>query len=403
MKLKKFYADNMQEALKTIKDEIGPDAVILSSKLVRSGKGLKGLFSKKVLEVLAGFEEKPVKEKERYQIQQIPMQIHNPNPPKKPQNSFTVPNMEQTGLFMPQQQKEQQPQVNYALNESIDELRALINKFEDTAIKQSYKPETQFSKEVMGLYANLIEQDVEQSLAQELCAKADQIAESKDAAPKEVLRSLIEDMLGKPQSIEHTKFKQKVVMLTGPTGVGKTTTLVKLASQFVVKEGLDVGIINADVFRVAAQEHLQAYCEILNSDMITIYEPEEITDALTAFRSKDIIFLDTAGKVADDEGYQNEIRKLVKLGNIDDIYLTLSASTSQKVLKAILSNYAFLKTHSVIVTKVDEVPTKGVVLNIAEMSGRPLSYMTIGQSVPDDITEVVPEQIAQTLLENQEK
>lgn len=395
MKLKKFYADSMQEALKTIKEELGSDAIILSSKLVRSQKGFFGMFSKKVLEVLAGYEERPRHQTNRFQLpnhkQMRDVATHQYSPAAYNSKApiATQPAMDQY--------KKQDKKMD-ELDESIGELRNLINKFENS-VGQQYKPEAQYSKNVMRLYNHLIDQDVKQELANELCQKTEQISNAREADPGEVLFSLIEDTIGKPHPIELTKYKQKVVMLIGPTGVGKTTTLVKLASHFVCNEKLNVGIINADVFRVAAQEHLKAYCEILNTEMITIYKPEEITNALEAFRTKDVIFLDTAGKVSDDELYKKEIQKLVKLGQIEEIYLTLSASTSEKVIKTILDNYAFLKIHNIIVTKVDEVLTKGMILNIANISRRPLSYMTIGQNVPDDIKEVIPKSIAKDLVE----
>ena len=187
-------------------------------------------------------------------------------------------------------------------------------------------------------------------------------------------------------------------MLVGPTGVGKTTTLVKLAYMLVYQEKLNVGVINTDSFRVAAQEHLKAYCEILQTDLLTVYKPDEISDAIKAFQDKDVILIDTAGKVSDDLGYRKDIEKIVGSGKIDDIYVTLSASTSTRVLEKTIENYKFLQKYNVIVTKIDETAYRGVFFYIAKMSGMPLSYVSVGQNVPDDIRIVDTAEIVKTVL-----
>jgi len=448
MKLKKYYADNMQEALKIIKDDIGSDAVILSSKFIRSKKGFFGLFSKKRIEVVAGFEEKPkpaqesapkfkplIKNVEEPEAQ-LPRHEETvgqytgirPAPEVSAAGSATVLNaygqnigrslntdmdvgnvsrnaaMEVPRNIEERTAEQSEPPVAEGsgaddLGGSIGELKNLINSLSHRVENYGSSPESKFSKEVRELFNRLVDNDMERNLATELCVRAENVAMSRQADPGEVLDVFMTDILGEMKPIQCTKFKRKVVMLIGPTGVGKTTTLVKLASKFLCEDKLDVGVVNADVFRVAAKEHLKAYCDILNMEMITIYRPAEIEDALEAFSEKDIVFIDTAGKVSSNKQYQDEIGELVRYGHVDDIYLLVSASTSEKVIQSIVRNYSFLRTHNIIVTKVDETPTKGVLFNIARDSGRPLSYMTTGQSVPDDITEIDPKEIVGSILE----
>ena len=451
MKLKKYYADNMQDALKIIKQEIGPDAVILSSKFVRKKKGFLGLFAGKQIEVVAGYEEKQAAQQDTFapvgqtafasavssnsvaniyagnKPQQRPGKpafpvIDGAQDAKKPGKVASVTNISEHApqpvtpanaavsgaAAMMGELVEQNIKENNEKFKKIDSLDDSIKELKDIVSGLTQKMDTiggggdklRLSKEVRELYNKLIDNDVNRSIAVELCSRVEEVVSDREADPKEVLNSLILDMLGKTKPIQCTKFKRKTVMLIGPTGVGKTTTLVKLASKLLYEQKLDIGVINADVFRVAAKEHLKAYCEILNAEMITIYRQSEIVDALEAFKTKDIVFIDTAGKLSSNKQYQEEIRELVELGGIDDIYLLISASTSEKVIKSVINDYSFLKIHSIIVTKVDEVPTKGVVLHIARESGRPLSYMTIGQNVPDDIIELDPEEIANSVLES---
>lgn len=421
MKLKKYYAENMQDALKIIKEEIGPDAVILSSKFVRTKRGLFGLFSKKQIEVVAGYEEKakekpasPLMDTAKFKpLVNMNMNMGAAEEPRVAMGAAMSPavnsGINPAAISSVASSMEKMVEKNIKesnekfkkiekLDESIDELKGMISGLAGKMESYTMNVDANFSSEVRELYNKLLESDVERGLATELCVKTEDIIASREADPKEVLKSLILELLGSAKTVQCTKFKRRVVMLIGPTGVGKTTTLIKLAAKFLYEEKLNIGVINADVFRVAAKEHLKAYCDILNTEMITIYRQSEITDALEAFKSKDIVFIDTAGKLSSNKQYQDEIRELVRLGGVDDIYLLVSASTSERVLKTIVENYSFLKVHNIIVTKIDETPTKGVLLYAAKESGRPLSYVTNGQNVPDDITEVNPQEVADAVL-----
>lgn len=373
MKFKKFRAENMAQAMEIIKDEIGPDAVIMSSKQVNKKKGILGLFSKKEFEVVAGYEEhKPAKSNFQSMLSQE-------KSPAAGSIGTSTPNSTE-------------------LAGSLNELKGMIAKLSERVDYTESPVEKRYSRNVMSIYRNLVKNDIEEGIAEEICAQTEAIVTNRRANAGDVAANLLKDMLGKPQPIEHTKYKQKVIMLVGPTGVGKTTTLVKLAYMLVYQEKLNVGIINTDSFRVAAQEHLKAYCEILQTDLLTVYKPDEIIDAIKAFQDKDIILIDTAGKASDDLDYRKDIEKIVDSGKIDDIYVTLSASTSTRVLEKTIDNYKFLPKYNVIVTKTDETAYRGVFFHIAKVSGMPLSYVSIGQNVPDDIKIVDAEEIVKTVL-----
>ncbi len=384
MELKKYYADNMQEALRKIKTELGPDAVIISSKMVRPQKGLRGVFSKKIIEVVVSFDETPAPRRPA-------------NPARFPRRKEPLADMEAIENFADKIAGARSPrntEVDQALGEHIIEMKSLMRQFSDRVGYYSKTAEPSFPQEVGCLYDKLIAQEFEPRLARQICMDTQKIVDKMDARPEDVMHSILTDMLGIPHNIRTAKFRQKVVMLVGPTGVGKTTTLVKLASSMICKEKLNVGIINADVYRVAAQEHLKAYSEILNTQYLTIYKPQDIEDALDSMEKMDIVLIDTAGKVSKDKEYQNELKCLVASGRIDEVYLTVSASTSAAVLRSIFADYGFLRDFHVIVTKMDEAISSGVLFYIANASGRPLSYLTTGQNVPDDIMKVDPDRIA---------
>lgn len=369
----------MAEAMRIIKAELGPDAVIMSSRQVKKRKGFLGLFSKKELEVLAGYEE-TVQFTPQMRAAQEAISNVQAAAEQRAQKAAAGPSNEKLG-------------------QSIDEIRGLVERLtERVASSPEQSPDRRYSRDVLEIYHRLLSHDVEESTAQAICTQAEDIVITRKADAEDVVRNIVLDSLGRPHLIEPVKYQRKTVMLVGPTGVGKTTTLIKLAYMLVYQKNVNIGVINTDSFRVAAQEHMKSYCDILRTDMLTVYKPEEIAEALDAFRNKDVVLIDTAGKVSDDEEYRQEIAKLVEMGNIDEVFITLSASTSERVLERIISNYSFLKQYSIILTKTDEAPAPGILLYLSRVSGKPLSYLTTGQTVPDDLIEVNPERIADDIL-----
>lgn len=411
MELKKFYADNMQDALKKIKNDLGPDAVIISSKMVRAQKGLKGLFSKKMIEVVVSYDETESKKKPgltygrpSFSDSMLPFgdkPVFSENKPIFNTNKNGGSGEPPRDFLAELQASRVDGTANaVGLNEKIVEIKEMLSQFTDKIGYYNNVVEPSYSSAVNVLYKKLVDSDMDRDLAHEVCLETQQISEKMNAQPEEVLRSILKDIMGQPMYFQHTKYRQRVIMLVGPTGVGKTTTLVKMASFMAVRDRLNVGIINTDVYRVAAQEHLKAYSEILNTTLKTIYKPEEIREAIKEMDKMDVILIDTAGKLSKDQAYQEELKCLVDVGDIDEIYLTVSASTSEKVLRSVIKDYEFLKDFRVIVTKMDEVLSRGILFFIAKVSRRPLSYITTGQNVPDDILQVNPDEVVDTILRN---
>lgn len=372
----KYYAKDMQDALAKIKKELGPDAMIISSKQVRSKSGLFGFLSPKVYEVIAEYD--PVK-------MQKPREIKVPKPDIRPLKSEKIDSaIKQAQLVEKKQEKRTMEELDNKIDQLSDIIQNFSTKFEHIKKDVTYD----YVPSVENILMRLVEKDVDEEYAHDICSRISELMEKKNVSHIEALDHLLREIIGDVAQIEPNKFERKIVMIVGPTGVGKTTTLVKLASYFVVKQELKVGIINTDVYRVAAQEQLKTYAKILNVPMATVYKPSEIKTALKEFEEMDLVFVDTAGKVSDDKEYQEDVKAFIEEGSVDEIYLALSGSSSSKILKDTINNYAFLKKHNIIVTKMDEGISNGVLINIKMMSGRPLSYVTVGQSVPDDIQKV---------------
>ncbi len=372
MNVKKYYVKDMQQAMDTVRKELGPEAVILSSKPVRN-KGLSGFFQKKVLEVVVAYGPADVRgtAKQRDLPQGLPE------------------NVRQTDMNL----------------EKIDQLGSKISALQDVVADFTQKIKTvdkettlKFSPDILRLYEKLQDSDVDEEIAKDLASETQDIAGRVADSPREVIRQLVIDRLGQPQPIRLKKFKRNIIMLVGPTGVGKTTTLVKLAGLFTCEFGLKVGLINTDTYRIGAHDQIRTYSDIMDIPLNIVYSPEELESALKTQEDRDVVLIDTVGKSSWDQEYRENLKSMIQAGNPDEVLLTVSVSTSHRAVKEIVGNYSFLENFKIIITKLDEVKVWGNALNIINYVGKPLAYVTVGQSVPDDIEQASAEKIADNII-----
>ncbi len=211
--------------------------------------------------------------------------------------------------------------------------------------------------------------------------------------------------LGTPTRIVPGEKRPKVVFFIGPTGVGKTTTIAKIASKFKVEEGKKVGLITADTFRMAAANQLQTYANILGVPLNVIYSADELLDTVKRqnreYQDLDVILVDTIGFSHKNQDQKNDTKKLITaLGDIYDseVYLVLSATTKQKDLMDIADAYMEFTKFNLIFTKLDETKCLGNLFNMKQYTGSSLSYITTGQNVPDDIEIVNAQKLVKQLL-----
>ena len=247
------------------------------------------------------------------------------------------------------------------------------------------------------LLGRLEEQGVDRTALEALATEAAERLQE-GIGDYQALCGALEQMLGKPRYIRPSKKKPRSIMFVGSTGVGKTTTLVKLVSSCIFERGAKAGIINADVFRVGAQDQLNAYARILNVPVTTIYDSRELTEAIAAYSALDFVFIDTSGKAPQDETYQAELSRLISLGDIQEIYLTVSSTTSSRACRCIAKEYQNIGPYRVVVSKLDESGSYGAAVNLCHASGQPLSYITTGQNVPEDIQRAKVDEIITSLL-----
>ena len=187
-------------------------------------------------------------------------------------------------------------------------------------------------------------------------------------------------------------------MFLGPTGVGKTTTLAKIAADYSLNHKKKIGFITADTYRIAAVEQLKTYAEILNIPISVIYTPQEIKEAIANYSDKELILVDTAGRSHKNAEQFAELKMLVASAQADEVFLVLSCNLGRTACKEIINHYSFINNYKLLFTKLDEAPVPGIILNARYATGKRLSYTTAGQSVPDDIEVADVENIVRSIL-----
>ena len=388
MKIRRYIAKNTQEAILKVKMDLGNEALILNTRKVKK-KGLVGLFSKPMVEVLAAIDEYNVTRTEGDTIKAA----EKPVSQEVPQNKINTSEKEEKIAN---------------LENKITNIENLLQKFFQQ-MKPGENPVQQVPTEVKVqttskvpdvFYNNLIKNEVDQDIAKRIIDIV--TVRSSGSGVSDIasqLSAVISGVLGKPDTIKSGETgKPTVVIFVGPTGVGKTTTLAKIAANYLLNQKKSIGLITADTYRIAAVEQLKTYAEILGIPVSVAYTAAEIKDAVAQHSDKDIVLIDTAGRSHRNKAQFEELKTLITASGADEVYLVLSATTSSRNCREILDSYSFLTNYKLIFTKTDEAPVQGIILNVRYLTGRSLSYITTGQSVPDDIETANIEKITRNLM-----
>lgn len=256
--------------------------------------------------------------------------------------------------------------------------------------------------ELFQLYTTLLDTEVDDDLARELVCRAKQHASRSQladpAATMALLTALIEQELRVANPIVPVKGRRKVVALVGPTGVGKTTTLAKLAANFRLRDGAKIGLVTVDTYRIAAVEQLRTYAEIIDLPMKVVTTPAEMRQAMDELQGMDLVLIDTAGRSPKDEPQIRELKAFLDEAHADEIHLVLSLASSLKTLETVAANFQSIGLTSLVLTKLDESLGAGSLLNVARRLKTPVSYLTTGQDVPDDIEPAQKTRMARLIL-----
>ncbi|MFJ7751920.1 flagellar biosynthesis protein FlhF [Peribacillus muralis] len=374
--MKKYLAPSMTEAMKRIRVELGSEAVILSSKAVYKG-GFLGLFKKRNIEVIAAID--PVSSPLQTVTKQKKKKL-----PSNPQLESQVPYADESG-------------GNTELLKEIEGLKDMINRIQINSSNRKY-PEI-----LQKPYDYLTEQEVDPSLRSKIMDDLLEkwFASKQRSTVEEVQGWLEESMLAILDQVENGKpgLQKKYINIVGPTGVGKTTTLAKVAAETMLKHDLKVAFITTDTYRIAAIDQLKTYAKILNVPIEVAYNLEDFKRATERFSHYDYVFIDTAGRNFRNPQYVKDLNDIIHFTEEMETYLVLSLTSKQKDMEDIYRQFAAIPIKQVIFTKADETSTFGAIFNFIYTHKVGAAYITNGQNVPDDMEIATSSQLLKMALE----
>lgn len=400
MIIKKYVGKTESEAIESAKKELGNDVVVMNVKEVKP-KGLFAFLRSKTVEVTVALED------ERDKFSPLRRETTNKRTDERPQKTESTSSIEeklenlQNLLVSKLQSDENLRAQQTSVDKSVDSEG--VQQEEDATVSEAEQKEDEYVRFIKVLYNTMIDNEVDEHYA-------NQIIDGLDKGYKpgqnfdQLLAGVYQKMilkLGKAEKITPAKEGPKVVIFIGPTGVGKTTTIAKVASQFAVEQKKKVALVTADTYRIAAAEQLRTYANIMQVPFRVIYSEEDMTTVINDFKEYDYIFVDTMGHSHRNEEQRDNTKKLIdtieKLAE-NQCYLVLSATTKYKDLLRIVDNYKVIADYHLIFTKLDETYTLGNLLNLKLYTNASIAYVTCGQNVPEDIEVFDPQKTVKLLL-----
>lgn len=378
MKVKKFIAPTMPEAMKMIRNELGKDAVILNSKVVQKG-GLFGFFTKKSIEVIAAIDPQPIPKKQ-------PINKENGRAPldQKP----------------PVQIKEQV--ISKPDKELLKEIQALKTMMESMSHNDGRESIEHYPGPLKDINQFLRDQEVDPSVREVIMSHVLEKwylnhAQANTIQLQEWVKDYLVEMLT-PLPFGAIDYSRKYINVVGPTGVGKTTTLAKIAAQAVLKYQKKVAFITTDTYRIAAIDQLKTYAKILNVPLEVTYTLDDFKNAKDKYSHYDLILIDTAGRNFRNKQYVDDLKSVIDFDEELETLLVLALTSKYSDMIDIVDQFSLIKIDKFIFTKVDETSKYGSMLNLMTKYKLGVAYLTNGQNVPDDIIEASPKSIANTVL-----
>jgi flagellar biosynthesis protein FlhF len=291
------------------------------------------------------------------------------------------------------------PDASDILSNKLDSLRKMVQSLTHS---HQFGGTEEIPTELFEIYTQLIDADVDDDLARELIFRLKESCEADQLSDPIVTRGLLSGMVESelnctnPICIEPGR--RKVVALVGPTGVGKTTTIAKLAANFRLRDGVKMGLVTVDTYRIAAVEQLRTYAEIIDLPMKVVTSPQEMRRALDDLAGLDLILIDTAGRSPRDELKIQELKSLLSEADVDEVHLVMSLTASVRSIAMTCEQFQGINPTALVLTKLDEAAGMGCLLSVARQVPLPVSYLTTGQDVPEDIEPAKPSRISRLVL-----
>lgn len=390
MEVKAYRAATLQEALQRVRQELGPEAAVLETREVATG--IWGWLSgRRDVEVLASLD----------------VLVESRWATANSTKNFATSH-------------EDSPfDATYGANhdtasESADDFRARTRALMSTehAAGRSLVEElcerpkgtltTDFPPSLFQLFTDLIDAELGEELARELVERARRGGAGIELNDYVLLKARVlrylEEQIRVTGPIAATPGRRRIVALVGPTGVGKTTTIAKLAANFRLREQRRVGLVTVDTYRIAAVDQLRTYADIIDLPMEVVATPSDMRAALQRLSNLDLVLLDTAGRSPQDESRLQELGTILEAAEADEVQLVLSSVASESQLRQAARRFARVGVTSLLVTKLDEAAALGAVFTLLRETGLPLSYVTNGQNVPDDMEVADRKKLARRIL-----
>ena len=417
MIIKKYQAKTENEAMNLARAELGDSCVSLNVRVVKQ-KGIMKLIKAPYVEVTVALEEESETD---YDLLIKP--IINPENDRnifKP-SGFNVVVDENTKPSVIEPEKEENKNNTADKEDYVKEdsnvsavkentFKENLNTASVNASKKEKKSrEIKSDSEMDAVYElisqTLIDNEVDEDYVEEIVEEAK--SRLKSNTPMDTVLSHIYQRLilrfGEPKIIEPAQKNPKVIFFVGTTGVGKTTTIAKIASKLFVA-GNKVALFTSDTYRIAAAEQLRSYANIMSVPFRIIYTIDDFEEGLETFKDYDYILIDTVGHSHKNQELKADMKKFIdysKEKTETEVYLVLAASTKMKDLIHIADSYKEISDYRLICTKLDETYSFGTIFNLRLHTNAPLSYVTYGQNVPEDIDTFKPQQIVKKLLGGQ--
>lgn len=423
MSVKTFQAPSMAEVLAKVKGELGSDAVILHTRSFRQG-GVMGIMARDVVEVTASKgSDVPPRRRAMPRVRPVEISAAEEEPAPRSGNESQARNLLREAYTRSQPGKKVESSVRAekfsttrdmataVLNQPAFEIRneiASLRTMVESLLQRTTNngPRADLPAQLAQAYRMLVEQDVAEELANRVVEEvrceltSDQLLNPHYVRERLVskLEKLIPATVSTPVARPTTGTGCRSICLIGPTGVGKTTTIAKLAAAFKLRQKQKVGLITIDTYRIAAVDQLRTYANIIGVPVRVVLTPDELVAAMKDLSDCDTILIDTAGRSPQDEVKISELSRFIQAGNPTEVHLVLASTCTQSAMEAAYQNFSRVRIDQIIFTKLDEAVSFGVLLNIIRKASKALSYVTTGQDVPDHVEVGQPRRLARLIL-----
>nr|WP_320009533.1 flagellar biosynthesis protein FlhF [uncultured Desulfobulbus sp.] len=431
MQVKVFEAQDMATGLKMVKEALGPDALILSTRTIRGGKF--GMLGKPMMEITAAVDNG---------WQEPQKTLHPSSQQERRQTSVTAPSSRQRqavqsyqaqddiryeDIWKKHQPEPQAPQVTRPeaypsrtategqdLGQELAELRSMVKGLSSRLAEQQQPLQRNTYQEVHLQPRSVAKVDADPIVslltgyglnletAQVVTRFSRDTVEGTEQLSQQDLLRILSDTIARLFTTQplftDNGTRQRRISLIGPTGVGKTTTLAKIAAHFLAEHGGRIGLITIDTYRIAAVEQLKVYSEIMRLPLEVVIKPQELEKALEKFQNFDLVLIDTAGRSPRSEIDIQELASFLRPGLKIENNLMLSATTREREIEETIHKFSLIPIQNFIFSKIDECDQLGVLLNIHYKNDTPISYLTNGQRVPEDLLVPKPQDIADLII-----